>query len=272
MGTITTIFNLILYQPFFNALIFLYHYLPGLDLGWAIILLTIIIKFILFAPSYASIKSSASLQAMQPKLDALKKKYKDNREELGRQMMQLYKEHKVNPLSSCLPLLIQLPIIFALYRVFLAGVKLDPDTGLLMSDQLQHLYGWLREIYSHTPINTTFLGFIDLSATKNYVLALLAAGAQFWQSRMLMAKKPPKVAGAKDENMAAGVNRSMTYFFPILIFYFGTVFPAGLTLYWFTSTLFQVGQQYYFLKKKEKTADENPEQPVDKSSGQNQIT
>jgi len=258
------LFNLILYRPLFNALIYLYHIIPGHDLGIAIIVLTVLIKLLLFAPSYSSIKATSSMQALQPKLDAIKKQYKDNREEQGRQLMKLYKEHRVNPLSSCLPLLVQLPIIWALYRVFYAGIKLDPSTGFLTADQLQHLYGWLRDLYSHTQINTIFLGFVDLAKNKNFVLAFLSAAATFWQSKMLMPKRQPKIPGAKDENLMASTSRQMTYFFPLIVFYFGMVFPAGLTLYWFASTLFQIAQQYYFLRRqKPKPApNENLQSPI----------
>jgi YidC/Oxa1 family membrane protein insertase len=243
-------FNTILYQPLLNSLIFLHKVIPGHDIGIAIIILTIVIRFILYLPSLSSIKAQKSLQDLQPKIDEIKRKYKDNREEQGRQLMRAYKENKVNPLSSCLPLLIQLPIIYALFRVFYGGLNTDPTTGILVSDQLNHLYGSLRETYLTTPVSSMFLGFIDLAKKGNYVLAILAGAFQYWQSKMLMAKKPPlKVPGAKDENMASIMTKQMTYIMPIVTVFFGYSLPAGVTLYWLVTTIFSVVQQYIYYKK-----------------------
>jgi len=178
----------------------------------------------------------------------LKAKYKDNKEELARQQMKLYRESKVNPLSSCLPILIQLPILFALFRVFLNGLQVD-DQGLLTEDQIKHVYPALRSFYESTALNSTLLGWVDLSKNNNVILALLAGGAQFWQSRMLATPKEPSTPEAKDEAMTSNINRQMAYIFPVVTVYFSYTFPAGLALYWFISTFFQVGQQYLFLKK-----------------------
>ncbi len=245
------LFNTIIFQPLFNGLIFIYHIIP--DLGVAIILLTIIIKLILLLPSKSMIVSQKRLQEMQPKLQELQKKYKDNREELGRQMMRFYKDNKVNPFSSCLPLLIQFPILIGLYRVFLAVSHTDPTTGILATQQLANLYGPLVAQYTVTPINHMFLGFVNLSAMHNWPLAILAGLAQFWQSKMLISKQPPKVEGSRDESMASAMSKQMTYFFPIIIIYFSLRFPAGLALYWLVSTLFTVAQQQLLFKKKPQT-------------------
>jgi YidC/Oxa1 family membrane protein insertase len=252
-------FYTVLYEPLFNALIYIYDVSPWKDLGVAIIILTLLIKLVLYLPSRSSIKSQKVLQETQPKLDAIKKKYKDNREEMGKQLMSFYKENKVNPFSSCLPLLIQLPILIALYRVFFGGLTTDPDTEILVADQVGHLYGNLKDIYATTPLNSMFLGFVDLAKKGNYVLAFIAGGLQFLQGRMMMRRKPAiNTGGSKDEGKAASINRQMMYFMPVITVIFGIQFPAGLTLYWATSTLFQVGQQYFMFKDK-KTKTELPE-------------
>lgn len=247
---ISQLYYTILYEPIFNALIGIYHILPWKDFGIAIILVTLAIKIILYFPSLSSIKSQRALQEIQPKLDAIREKYKGEKEKMSQELMKFYKENKVNPFSSCLPLLIQFPILIALYRVFMGGLRLDPATGILVPDQLQYLYDGLRSIYDHTALSTMFLGFIDMSHSKNIPLAVLAAGFQFWQARMLEKRKPKvKTEGAKDEALAANINRQMMYLFPIMTLYFGYVFPAGLTLYWLVSTLFTIAQQYYIFKK-----------------------
>ncbi len=244
------IFNTALVQPLLNALMFLYKVIPGHDLGVAIILLTVVIRGILYIPSLSSIKSQRNLQEIQPKLNEIKKKYKDNREEMGRQLMKFYKENKVNPFSSCLPLLIQLPILFALFRVFYAGLAIDAETGLLAEDTLNNLYGPLKDYFTATTVNTTFLGFISLTNVGNWGLALLSGALQFVQSRMLLSKKGPKgMPGAKDENMAAQTSKTMTYLFPVMIVIIGMRLPTGLILYWVAATLFAIVQQFIYFKR-----------------------
>jgi YidC/Oxa1 family membrane protein insertase len=254
------LFNTLIYEPLFNALMWLVNVVPGHDFGIAIILLTLAIKLVLFQPSYASIRSQRALQEIQPKLDALRARYKDQKEKLSQELMKFYKENKVNPLSSCLPLLIQLPVLFALYRVFFAGIHPDPETGLLVQAQLDHLYGPLRAIYDTMRIDPSLLGFIDLAKSGNVILALLAGGFQFWQSHMLISQRQPNMPGAQDENMAAQVSRSTAYIFPVITVFFGYTFPAGLALYWVISTLFTVVQQYYIFRRldAEKRKKEEP--------------
>lgn len=247
------LFNTILYEPIFNALIYLYNVIPLHDLGIAIILLTLAIKLILFWPSLSALKSQKALQDTQPALEALKAKYKDNKEELGKQLIKFYKDNKVNPLSSCLPLLIQLPILIALYQAFFQGLSLDPVTHLLSASQLPHLYAPLREIYTNTPINSMFLNFVDLSKNHNIILAVLSGLTQFFQTKTLSSKRPVvKTQGSKDEDMTAMMNKQMLYFMPILTVIFGYQFPAGVTLYWFVSTLFSLVQQLVFLNYRKK--------------------
>lgn len=245
-----TLFHVVLFQPFFNALMALYHFL-GQDMGVAIILLTLLIKLLLFGPSLSQLKAQRSLQQTQPKLKALKEQYKDNKEEYNRAVMRFYKENKVNPLSSCLPLLLQLPILIALYQVFILGLATDPKTGVLTAKALGNLYPPLQAMYTNTPVHTTLFGFLNLSQHGNIVLAVLAGAATLWQSLMLSRMQPPKSAatGTKDEAFSASLNRSTLYTMPIVTTLFAYRFPAGLALYWLVSTLFQVAQQYYFLRR-----------------------
>ncbi len=259
------LFNTLLYEPLLNLLFWIYTLVPGGDLGIAIIVLTVLIKLSLFYPSLKALRSQKALQDAQPRIEELKKKYADDKEELGRQIMSFYKENKVNPLSSCLPMLIQLPVLYALFRVFFGGLETDPATGLLVAEQLQHFYGPLRQTMESTVVNTTFLGIVDLSASKNIVLAGLAGLLQFLQARMLQAKKPAvKSQGAKDENTAAMLNKQMVYFMPVITVVFGYQFPAGVTLYWLSSTAFTWVQQLIFMREREKLEGEDgKDQPID---------
>lgn len=231
----------VLYQPMYNLLIWLYNVLPGADLGFAIIALTIIIKLILWPFTHASLKSQKALQELQPKLDALKTEHKDDREKLAKAMMELYAKEKVNPLSSCLPLLIQLPILLALYQVLRAG---------LGSGSVYALYPFVSD---PGQINVVFLGLVDL-AKASIVLAVLAGAFQFWQTRMLIAKRPPKALrdkpGARDENMMTAMNQSMLYFMPVITVVIGASLPAGLTLYWVATNIISIIQQQIAFSKK----------------------
>lgn len=233
-------FETIFYQPILNLLVFLYNVVPGHDLGLVIILITIIIKLILLPLSKKSIKSQKELQDLQPKIDELKKKYADNKEEMGRAMMELYKEHKVNPFSSCLPLLIQLPFLYAVFMVFRDG---------LSNESLALVYPFIDRPEA---INHIAFGFLDL-AKSNVYLAVAAGLAQFYQTKMMMTKKAEiKAKEAQDENMMAMMNKQMLYFMPVLTVFIGLTLPGGLTLYWFVTTLLTVLQQLYIFKNKDK--------------------
>ncbi len=244
MSFIVNIYNLIFYQPLFNALIWLYNIIPGHDVGLAIIVLTVVIRGILFPLYYQSIKSQKALQDIQPKVEELKKQYKDDKEKLAQELMVLYKKEKVNPFSSCLPLLIQLPFLIAVYQVFRHG---------LHSENLEFLYPFINNPGQINPIS---LGFIDLAA-PSIILAFLAGAAQFWQAKMMVTKNPPllqgkEIKGAADEKMMAMMNKQMVYFMPIFTVIIGISLPAGLTLYWFITTLLMALQQLWMFKRKQK--------------------
>jgi len=160
MSFLVTAFNEALYRPLFNALVLIYTYLPGADFGVAIVLLTVAIKLIVYPLNTKTIKSQKALTEIQPKIKEIQEKYKDDKEKQAQEMMLLYKEKKVNPLSGCLPVLIQFPIIIALYRVFWGG--LDPE-------KLSFLYSFVP---NPGEISSMFLGFLNLGE-PNIFLALL---------------------------------------------------------------------------------------------------
>lgn len=231
------LFNTIVYQPIFNGFVLLYNLIP--DVGIVILIITIIIKALLYPLTASSIKAQKSLSELQPKMDELKSKHKDDKQALAQETMKLYKEHKVNPLGSCLPILVQLPIFIALYMVLQAG---------LASNNFDKLYSFVA---NPGQINTMTMGVFDLKKAS-IVLAVLAGAAQFFQSKMFVRKKAPKIAGtgAKDENMASMMNKQMLYFLPIMTVFIGIKMPAGLTLYWFLSTVLTVLQQVILFKEK----------------------
>lgn len=248
------LFLVTLYQPIFNGFVALYNLIP--DVGIDILIITILIKVVLYPLTTKSINAQKSLQNIQPKMDALKQQYKDDKQKLAQETMKLYKENKVSPFGSCLPLLIQLPIFLALYWVLKAGLTTH-DFGILYP-------------FVHNPghLNPITLGLFDLSKSGNVVLALFAGATQYWQTKMLSTKQPPKTAGkgGKDESMMAMMNKQMLYFMPVMTVVIGFELPAGLALYWFLSTLTTAVQQvivFHQQKKKEKKNMDNSSTIVD---------
>lgn len=233
------LYNLFLYQPLFNILIFLYN-LSWRNLGLAIIILTVLIKLLLWPLSNKSTRAQKKLQTIQPKLDEIKKKYKDNREQQAKATMELYRQEKINPLSSCLPLLIQFPFIIAVFQVFRTGLK---------SESLNLLYPFINNPGN---LNTYFFGLFNLTS-PNAVLAVLAGISQYWQTKMLVGKKQAGPAAAKEgeESFATIMNKQMLYMMPIMTVFIGMTLPSGLALYWLVSTLLTIIQQVYIFKEKE---------------------
>lgn len=229
------LFTAIFYQPLLNLLIWIYNILPNHDLGLSIIILTILVKVVLAPLSWKQLASQKQLQDIQPKIEELKSQYKDDKQGLAQAQMKFFQEEKINPLSSCLPLLVQLPFLIALFYVFTNGLKDDGYASLL--------YPFIQ---NPGTLNHTFLGLFSLSQNQNIVLAVITAGVQFWQSKLMTAKRPPKVAGAKDEDMAAVMSKQMMFFMPIITGVMTYQFPSGLGLYWFFQTVLAIGQQYLF--------------------------
>jgi YidC/Oxa1 family membrane protein insertase len=253
-------FHTVIYVPIYNALLWLVKVIPGHDLGLAIIIVTIIIRLVLYYPSLAAIKSSRQLQSLQPRLKALQEQYKNDKEGLAREQMKLYKESKVNPAASCLPLIIQLVVFYQLYQVFLNGIKVDGN-NFLNPEHLKDLASSLQTYFRANAMNTNFFGLLDLTAVKsvgNIIIAVFTGLTQFWQTKMLAAPSEPKISGARDEAMTATMNRTMTYTLPLVMAWITYTLPAGLGLYWSASSVFGIIQQYIFLRSHPLAATNTP--------------
>ena len=231
---VAKIFTVILYHPLFNFLVFIYNYLPGHDFGIAIILLTIIIRVILYPVSVKALNSQKTLQVLQPKIQEIQNKYKNNKEQLAKETLELYRQEKINPFSGLFLAIIQLPILIALYTVFWKG--LNPS-------ELTNLYSF---VLNPGKINAIFLGIIDLSKA-NFILAVLAGILQFFQTKMLTLKNKP--GEGKSSDMSQIMQKQMVYFFPFLTVFILTRLPSALGLYWIVSGIFSIIQQYFILKK-----------------------
>ncbi len=235
---ISNIWNTVLYEPLVNALAFLVSVIPGGDVGLAVIILTIIVKIVLYPLSQKSIESQSQMSILSPELNKIKTSGA-SKEEQARLTFELYKIHKTNPFSGCLLVLIQIPIIFALYYVFLKGIKFE--NGLLYS-------------FIHIPehINMMFLGIVDITQ-KSIILAVLAGISQYLQA--YFTPKPavsPVVDGANpsfQDSFAKSMSMQMKYIFPFVVAFIAYSISGAVALYWITSNLFMVGQQIYVKKK-----------------------
>lgn len=249
----------VFFDPPYNALIALYN-LVG-DLGVAIILLTILVKLALLPLANKALRSQRRLQVLQPELKKLQEKHKGDREAMTREIMAFYKKEGVSPASSCLPTLVQIPLLITLFYVFR-----DPFT----EGHLGRLYDFVGR---PTELDSHFAGLIDLSRTFDpaklaeptmigiLVLAVLTGALQFYQSRMLM---------PKDSDAIPGINKQFMYILPVVSAGFALILPAALPLYWATTTLVSIIQQLVIMKemppqraKAEGVADWNAANPQD---------
>lgn len=243
------IFFIFIYQPIYNALIGLYNIFG--DFGVAIIVLTLLVKFALIPLSRKQIESQKEMQELQPKIKELQKKYKKDKEQLSKKTMALYKEHKVNPAAGCLPLIIQMIIFISMYRVI---INLSQEHTLTVN--ADQLYTFIAQ---PDQINGFFLSLMNL-AEPFWLIAGITALAQFYQLKMMQAKnekllkKEPKKEekNTTEPDFATIMQKQMLFIVPIMTLFIGLKFPSGLTLYWLTSTVFMIAQQWIVMHK-EKT-------------------
>ncbi|MFT4166064.1 MAG: membrane protein insertase YidC [Microlunatus sp.] len=242
-----------------SGLLVLFHSLwspvLGADSGWtwalSIICLTVVIRIALIPLFVKQIKSSRQMQLVQPKVRELQKKYGHDREKLGQETMKLYREHNANPLASCLPLLLQMPIFLALFRVLDGashgtprGHWLEIHTELVDSLQTATIFG--------APISSTFMKASALGAAAmnvrvvTVVLILAMTATLFITQLQLMRKNMPPDALT---GPFAQQQKMMLYLFPVIFAVGGINFPIGVLLYWLASNLWTMGQQFYVIRR-----------------------
>ncbi len=223
----------LLWRPLFNGLVFFYAVLPGQDLGVAIVALTAVIRLLLTPFLIHGQKAQHRMAAIQPALKEIQTKHKNDKEAQGKAMMALYTTHRINPLSGCLVLLIQLPILIALLQVFRNG--LDPMA-------LQYLYPFVK---NPGPLNPYSFGLLDLSRGNLY-LGIAAAITQFLQTKLAA---PPAAPQAEAGDFAKALQWQTTYLFPLLILFWSYTLPAALTLYWTTLNALGIVQEFMLGKR-----------------------
>lgn len=250
-----SIFNTVLVWPILNVLVAVYKGLIFVHfpfaLGFSIIILTIIIRFILYPLTASQLKASKKMQDLNPHLSRLKDKHKGDSKTLQQETMKLYKEHGVNPAAGCLPVIIQLPIIWGLYSALRQIVDLKPDVinKIVYSDSLKLTKAWDPNFFG-VSLGSNPSHLISTIGPIILIIPLLTALFQFIQSKMMFSK--PKVQEGlvkKDEkkkegDFASTFQSQSMYIFPVMIGFFSYTFPVGLSLYWNTFTIFGIMQQY----------------------------
>ena len=225
-------FHTYLYVPLFNTLIFLYQNVSFESFGIAIILLTLLIRVILFPLFYKSAKSQMVMQKLQPLINKIQHDHKDDKEKQAQALLDLYRKNQVNPFSSILMLFVQIPVLIALYRLFAVDFA---------SINFSELYGFIS---APDHINTLFLGLIDLK-TRSIIMVGLAAVAQYFQGVLTL----PKIEKGRELSAPEKMTRQMVYYMPLFTILILWQLPSALGLYWLITSVFSVIQQIYINKK-----------------------
>ena len=238
-----------------SGLLVLFHYLwsplfgrdSGISWTLAIVCLTIFIRLLLVPLFVKQINSARSMQLIQPKMKAIQEKYGDDRERAGQEMMNLYREEGVNPAASCLPVLLQMPIFLALFRVLDGASRGIPrghffakNPGLMES--LQHAKFFGAELAGRfLPMNNGFGG----TQVVALVLIIIMVATLFYTQLQLMRKNmpPESLTGPMAQQQ-----KMMIYLFPLMYLFSGVSFPIGVMLYWCTSNLWTLGQQEILIR------------------------
>lgn len=248
-------FNIVFVYPIINVLVAIYQVLflahIPYALGFSIVLLTIIIRLLLYPLTSSQLKVSKKMQDIAPHLSKVKEKHKGDAKRQQQEMMRLYKEHGVNPAAGCLPTLLQLPILIALYNVFIKIVNLNGNS--VVSEMNKIIY--FDSIKLNAPWDQGFFGIplgkspSNLLTTLGVIVVLipvLTGFLQFIQTKMMMAKKDGQVKKEKKDSsdFATAFQTQSLYIFPVMIGFFSYTLPIGLSLYWNTLTLFGILQQH----------------------------
>lgn len=252
MGQIGYFFNLIFAFPIFNVLMLLYR-LFG-DFGLSIVVLTLFIRLCLFPLTLKQLRSTKATQAIQPLMADIKKKYPNDQQAQYREMQRLYKEYNIRPLAGCLPLLVQLPVLYGLYGAM--DVVLRPSNTKISYDAMVNgvLYPFISKfsgLNAHS-FDLRWFAFINphwvlslATPDPTHILPVLAAVATFVQLRMSQARNQQQSANAGSGGMMAGQMKAMSFIMPFITLIFASIYPAGLALYWCTSSIFSMVQQYF---------------------------
>lgn len=218
----TAIYHQYFYEPLLSLFQFIFNNLAFHDLGLAIVLLTILIRIVLFPLFYRGIKDQILVKKIQPRIKEIQNKFKDDKAEQTKALMALYKEHKFNPFAGFFVLIVQLPILIALFQIFGRGLAASGIDNFL------------------------FLGLVDLRSS-HLILTLVTAVLQYFQMKMLTVSHEKSASGPED--MMHSIGKTMVFVSPVITFMILANLPAALAVYWAVSTIFSIGQQQLVKKR-----------------------
>ncbi len=229
------LYHTLFFDPLYNLLVALFKVLPWADAGIIVIILTVIVRLIMFPLSRKAVITQVKMAEIGPEIAMIKERYKDQAEELAKQTLSLYREKGVNPFSGILVILIQIPIIFALYQIFLHFPVIN--TTLLYS-------------FVSVPsiINTTFLGIMDITS-KSIPLALFAAVSTYFQFQISTQGQILSKDNSFGSNLARSMQTQMKYFFPVIVFFISYNISGVIALYWLTTNLFSIVQELFVRRR-----------------------
>ena len=225
----------IIYVPLYNALVFFIDILPGHDVGFSIIILTIVVRIVLYPLSRKAVESQLAMKKVGPEVEKLKKQFKDDKLKQNEAIMKLYKERGVSVSASFWLLLVQLPILFSLYYMFARSGLPTVDASILYA-------------FVHVPesVNMLFLGLVNMASPHNIVLAVLVAISQYLYTRLSMGKaqddSPIEASLSKD--MARSFDMQARYVMPLMFGVIAFILPAAAPLYYLTANVFMIAQEY----------------------------
>lgn len=241
----SALWNAVFYQPIYNVLIFIINNITFGDVGFAIILVTIVVKSILSPLTKKSIKSQILMKRMEPELKQIKKDF-PNKEEQAKKTFELYKKYGTNPFSGCLVIILQLPVIFALYYVFYKGLSIDESL----------IYSFIQ---IPTNLHTNFLGLIEMDS-QSIFLGIFAGITQFIQGYLSSPVKIKKIEIIKEkeitdtpktfqEQLSDSMQMNVRYILPIFIGFIAWKISAAVALYWIVSNMFTIAQEWYIRRQ-----------------------
>ncbi|HLC75665.1 MAG TPA: YidC/Oxa1 family membrane protein insertase [Candidatus Peribacterales bacterium] len=258
-GVFISLFRAFISKPLLNSLVLIASLLPGHSLGWSIVLITLLVRLLLFFPSQHALHSQKKMQLIQPKIEEIKRKHSGDQQRITKETMELWKREKINPLQSCLPTFIQIPILLGLFFIIRDSSTIEFSRHLLYPPFLDLAWSF----------NTVFLGFLDLhyipfAGSTGWIptptnLAIMMTNAwipltiallQFAQMKLSFAMKKVKTQDKKTLAEKLDTQTMMTYMLPIMIFFIAGGMPAAISVYWGASTLFGIGQQVIVNRKK----------------------
>ena len=231
-------FHTIFYEPVYNLIVFVLTIVPLHDIGAAIILATLIIKFLLLPLNLSALRTQYLMKRIEPEMNALKEEQKTNPQEASRKMMELYRREKINPFAGLFAVLIQIPVFFALYFVFSKGLFADPNS----------LYSF---VHFPATLHTEAFGLFNVTE-KNVVIAILAGLASYMYARRqtssMVAKKESHEETFQDQ-FAKSMRVQLLYVLPVIVGVSAAFLPSALGLYWFVNNVVSYGQDIYMKQK-----------------------